>query len=66
MHSSTVFAFDANGHGRLVITDVFDTDAVIADLKQLIDLQEPVGYNMIYCGKPDRLPEHRIFNHAFI
>jgi len=38
MHNSAVVAFDAKGHARLVISDIFDMDAVIADLQQLLDL----------------------------
>jgi len=38
MHSTTVFAFDAKGRGRLLISDVNDSDAVVSDLKQLINL----------------------------
>ena len=37
MHSAVVFVFDADGHARLLITDVYDTDKVVSDLKQLID-----------------------------
>ena len=37
MHSTAVFAFDSNGHARLLISDVNDIDAVVSDLKQLID-----------------------------
>ena len=38
MHSTTIFAFDAKGRGRLLISDVNDSDAVVSDLKQLINL----------------------------
>lgn len=38
MHSSVVFAFDADGKARLLISDLSDDDAIVADLKQLIDL----------------------------
>jgi protein SCO1/2 len=38
MHSAVVFAFDANGRARLLISDLDDGDAVVSDLKQLIDL----------------------------
>ena len=38
MHSTAVFAFDARGRARLLISDVNDVDAVVSDLKQLIDL----------------------------
>ncbi len=38
MHSTVIFAFDADGHIRLLISDLDDGDAVVADLKQLIDL----------------------------
>lgn len=37
MHSAAVFAFDAKGQARLLISDVTDSDAVVSDLKQLID-----------------------------
>jgi len=37
MHSASVFAFDAKGHVRLLISDVADSDAVVSDVKQLID-----------------------------
>jgi len=33
-----IFAFDADGRVRLLISDLTDGDAVIADLRQLIDL----------------------------
>lgn len=38
MHTSVVFAFDKNGKVRLLLSDLDDTDAVIADLQQLINL----------------------------
>ena len=38
MHSPVVFAFDANGRARLLISDLGDNDAIVSDLKQLIDL----------------------------
>ena len=38
MHSTAIFAFDAQGRVRLLISDVTDSDAVVSDLKQLIDL----------------------------
>ena len=38
MHSAAVFAFDAKGRVRLLISDVTDSDAVVSDIKQLIDL----------------------------
>jgi cytochrome oxidase Cu insertion factor (SCO1/SenC/PrrC family) len=38
MHSTVIFAFDADGRIRLLISDLTDGDAVIADLRQLIDL----------------------------
>jgi protein SCO1/2 len=38
MHSTAVFAFDTKGRARLLISDVNDVDAVVSDLKQLIDL----------------------------
>jgi len=37
MHSAAVFAFDAKGHARLLISDVTDSDAVVSDVKRLID-----------------------------
>jgi protein SCO1/2 len=37
MHSTAVFAFDATGQARLLISDVTDSDAVVSDLQQLID-----------------------------
>ncbi len=37
MHSAAVFAFDAKGHARLLISDLRDNAAVVADLQQLID-----------------------------
>ena len=37
MHSAAVFAFDAKGRARLLISDVADSDAVVSDVKQLID-----------------------------
>jgi protein SCO1/2 len=38
MHSAAIFAFDAKGRARLLISDVTDSDAVVSDIKQLIDL----------------------------
>ena len=38
MHSTAIFAFDAQGRARLLISDISDTDAVVADLTQLINL----------------------------
>lgn len=38
MHSTAVFAFDSQGRARLLITDVSDSDAVVSDLRNLIDL----------------------------
>jgi protein SCO1/2 len=38
MHSTAVFAFDSEGHVRLLISDVNNADAVASDLRQLIDL----------------------------
>jgi len=38
MHSTAIVAFDAKGRARLLISDVTDSDAVVADIKQLIDL----------------------------
>ncbi len=38
MHSAAVFAFDAKGRARLLISDITDSDAVVSDIKQLIDL----------------------------
>ena len=37
MHSTAIFAFDADGHARLLITDVENIKAVVSDLKQLIE-----------------------------
>lgn len=37
MHSAAVFAFDAKGHARLLISDLSDNATVVADLQQLID-----------------------------
>ena len=37
MHSTAIFAFDADGRVRLLISDVTDSDAVVSDLKQLIN-----------------------------
>ena len=38
MHSTAIFAFDRKGRARLLISDISDSDAVISDLKQLINL----------------------------
>ena len=38
MHSAVIFAFDANGQARLLISDLDDSEAIVSDLKQLIDL----------------------------
>jgi len=38
MHSATVFGFDSKGQARILISDVTDSDAVVSDLKNLIDL----------------------------
>ena len=38
MHAVVVFAFDAKSQARLLISDLNDSDAVLSDLKQLIDL----------------------------
>ena len=38
MHSAAIFAFDAKGRARLLISDVNDSDAVVSDIRQLIDL----------------------------
>ena len=38
MHSTAIFAFDTTGRIRLLISDVDDIDAVVSDLKQLIDI----------------------------
>lgn len=38
MHSAAVFGFDSKGQARLLISDVTDSDAVVSDLKNLIDL----------------------------
>lgn len=40
MHSTAVFAFDAKGRARLLMTDLGDSDAIVSDLKQLIDLKK--------------------------
>lgn len=37
MHSAAVFGFDSNGRARILINDVTDSDAVVADLKNLIN-----------------------------
>lgn len=38
MHSTVIFAFDAKGRARLLISDLDDGDAFVSDIKQLIDL----------------------------
>ena len=38
MHSAVVFAFDAKGQAQLLISDLDDGDAIVSDIKQLIDL----------------------------
>jgi len=38
MHSAAVFAFDSKGRARLLISDVNDTNSLVSDIKQLIDL----------------------------
>jgi len=38
MHSTAIFAFDAQGKARLLISDIHDTEAVLFDLKQLVNL----------------------------
>ena len=38
MHSAAVFGFDAKGQARLLISDVTDSEAVVSDLKNLINL----------------------------
>lgn len=38
MHNAAVFAFDTKGQARLLISDVTDSDAVVSDIQQLIDL----------------------------
>ena len=38
MHSTVIFAFDAKGQARLLISDLDNSEAVVSDLKQLIDL----------------------------
>lgn len=38
MHSAAVFGFDSKGQARLLISDVVDSDAVVSDLKNLINL----------------------------
>ncbi|MFT5138852.1 MAG: protein SCO1/2 [Lysobacterales bacterium] len=35
-HSSRVFAFDSNGHCRLLLADSADTPAVVSDLRRLL------------------------------
>ena len=37
MHSAAVFAFDAEGHARVLISDVNNVDNVVADIQQLIN-----------------------------
>jgi len=37
MHSTAVFAFDKEGQAKLLISDLSDMTAVVADLKQLIN-----------------------------
>lgn len=37
MHSTAVFVFDADGMARLLMTDIQATDAVVADLSNLIE-----------------------------
>jgi len=38
MHSAAIFAFDAKGRARVLISDVSDSDAVASDFQQLINL----------------------------
>jgi len=38
MHSAAVFGFDAKGRARLLISDVADSEAVVSDIKNLINL----------------------------
>lgn len=38
MHSAAIFAFDARGRARLLISNVNDSDRVVSDIRQLIDL----------------------------
>lgn len=38
MHTTVVFAFDAQSKARLLFTDVSDSDAVVSDIRQLINL----------------------------
>lgn len=38
MHSAAIFAFDAKGRARVLISDVNDIDAVASDFQQLINL----------------------------
>ena len=38
MHSAAIFAFDARGRVRVLISDVSDSDAVASDFQQLINL----------------------------
>ena len=37
MHTTAVFAFDARGRIRLLISDLTNSDAVVTDIRQLID-----------------------------
>ena len=37
MHTTAIFVFDAEGHARLLMSDVSNSDFVVADLKQLLD-----------------------------
>jgi protein SCO1/2 len=38
MHNTAIFAFDRKGRARLLISDISDSDAIISDLKKLINL----------------------------
>lgn len=38
MHSPVVFAFDSNGRAGLLISDLDASEAIVSDLRQLIDL----------------------------
>lgn len=37
MHTTVVFAFDKKGKARLLFTDVSDSDAVVSDIRQLLN-----------------------------
>ena len=38
MHSNRVFGFDADGRCRVLMPNTANTDAMVADLRQLLDL----------------------------